>query len=129
MTLAHPSLNLTGRRKGKTKFKSAADAQRSRELDRDWEALQKRWGVAADDRKRDRALKAETLTYTLGAPAGRETKQIPSRDTGHSGPISSKQIPRYTGTKILGIGTLHKSNGVPIFSEEEAVDIATMRRG
>jgi hypothetical protein len=43
--------------------------------------------------------------------------------------VSSKQIPKYTGTKILGIGTLHKSNGVPIFSEEEAVDIATMRRG
>jgi hypothetical protein len=29
---------------------------------------------------------------------------------------------------MKGIGTLHKSNGVPVFSDEEAVDIATMRR-
>lgn len=34
----------------------------------------------------------------------------------------------YTGTKIKGIGTMHKSNAVPIFSDEEAVAIATMRR-
>ena len=34
-----------------------------------------------------------------------------------------------TGTKVIGIGTMHKSNAVPIFSNEEAHDIATMRRG
>jgi hypothetical protein len=34
----------------------------------------------------------------------------------------------YTGDKIIGIGTLHKSNAVPIFSDEEAKDIAKMRR-
>jgi hypothetical protein len=43
--------------------------------------------------------------------------------------VSSKENPKYTGTKILGIGTMHKSNAVPVFSEEEAHDIATMRRG
>ncbi len=35
----------------------------------------------------------------------------------------------YTGTKLKGIGTMHKSNLVPVFSDEEALDIATMRRG
>jgi hypothetical protein len=129
MTLAHPALSTVGRRKGRVKFKSAADAQRARELDRDWAALQAKHGVTQEDKRRSRAMKAETLSYSLGAPAGRETRYIPSRDTGHLGTVSTKQIPRYTGTKILGIGTLHKSNGVPIFSEEEAVDIATMRRG
>ena len=34
----------------------------------------------------------------------------------------------YTGTAIKGIGTMHKSNAVPIFSDEQAVEIATMRR-
>jgi hypothetical protein len=34
----------------------------------------------------------------------------------------------YTGTKVKGIGTIHKSNAVPIFSDEEAVDISKMRR-
>ena len=35
----------------------------------------------------------------------------------------------YTGNKIIGIGTLHKSNAVPVFSQEEAIDISKMRRG
>lgn len=34
----------------------------------------------------------------------------------------------YTGSYIKGIGTMHKSNLVPITSEEQAVDIAKMRR-
>jgi hypothetical protein len=45
-----------------------------------------------------------------------------------TGPISSKPAPTYTGTKVLGIGTMHKSNMVPIFSDKEAVDISRMRR-
>lgn len=45
-----------------------------------------------------------------------------------TGPVSSKPSPVYTGTKVKGIGTMHKSNAVPIFSDEEAVDISKMRR-
>lgn len=35
----------------------------------------------------------------------------------------------YTGDKLLGIATMHKSNMVPIFKAEDAADIARMRRG
>ena len=45
-----------------------------------------------------------------------------------TGACSSKPSPTYTGTKIIGIGTMHKSNMVPIFSDEEAKDISRMRR-
>jgi hypothetical protein len=45
-----------------------------------------------------------------------------------TGACTTKPSPTYTGTKIIGIGTMHKSNMVPIFSDEEAVDIARMRR-
>ncbi|HEY6437594.1 MAG TPA: hypothetical protein VIY47_13460 [Ignavibacteriaceae bacterium] len=45
-----------------------------------------------------------------------------------TGPVSSKPSPSYTGTKIIGIGTMHKSNMVPIFSDDEAKDISKMRR-
>ena len=34
----------------------------------------------------------------------------------------------YTGDKMIGIGTLHKSNAVPVFSSDDAKDIAKMRR-
>lgn len=128
MHLAHPSLTMGGKRKGKVKFRNAYEARKARELDASWKELQKKWGVEAEEKKRKRAMAQPTLSYNLSAPAGRETAHIPSRNTGE-GIASSKQIPQYTGTKIIGIGTLHKSNAVPIFSDEEAVEISRMRRG
>jgi hypothetical protein len=129
MHLEGPWLSMGGKRKGKTKFRNSAEAQKARQLDTEWRELQAKWGVEADEKKRKRALAAEPLTYSLSAPAGRETQRIASRDTGHSGAVRTKDIPKYTGNKILGIGTMHKSNAVPVFSDEEAHDIATMRRG
>ena len=35
----------------------------------------------------------------------------------------------YTGTLIKGIATMHKSNAVPIINEEQAIEVARMRRG
>jgi hypothetical protein len=129
MHLAHPSLSMSGKRKGKVKFRNAAEAARARELDASWKELLKSQGIAAEEKRRARAMKAEPLQYKLSAPVGRETARIASRDTGHSGAVRTKDIPQYTGTKILGIGTMHKSNAVPVFSDQEAHDIATMRRG
>ena len=128
MHLHHPSLSLNGKRKGKKKFRNAEEARKARELDAGWKELQKKWEVDADTKKRNRAMSAEPLTYSLNAPPGRETKRYESLDTGHKGAVKTADIPQYTGTKIKGIGTMHKSNAVPIFSDEEAVAIANMRR-
>lgn len=128
MHLHHPSLSLSGKRKGKVKFRNADEARKARELDAEWKELQKKWGVDADEKRRKRALSAEPLTYKLSTPAGRtNTNHIPSRNSG-VGVASAAPAKVYTGTKMLGIGTMHKSNSVPIFSDEEAVNIATMRR-
>ena len=64
----------------------------------------------------------------LTVPAGREVPKIPSRVT--PGGTCTKPIEGkvYTGTAMKGIGTLHKSNAVPIFSDQEAIDQASMRR-
>lgn len=67
------------------------------------------------------------LTLSPVYPPGREPQAIPSRDSG-TGVAALKQAPVYTGDKIKGIGTLHKSNAVPVFTDEEAVDLAHMRR-
>lgn len=129
MHLCGPALSLIGKKKGKVKFRNAEEARKARELDASWKELQKKWAVDAEDKKRTRAMKAEPLTYKLSAPPGRSTSNhIASRNTG-DGIAASKPIPQYTGTKMLGIGVMHKSNSVPIFSDEEAVDISKMRRG
>ena len=128
MHLEGPRLSTGGKRKGKIKFRNSAEAQKARQLDADWKELQKKWEVDADDKKRKRALAAEPLQYTLSPPAGRETVRISSLDTGHKGAVRTKDIPQYPGYKIIGIGTMHKSNAVPVFSDEEAKAISTMRR-
>ena len=127
MHLHHPSLSLNGKKRGKIKFRNAAEAQRARELDASWKELLKSQGIEQEEKRRRRALEAEPLTYKLSAPPGRTTSNsIPSRVTagGSTAPVHKV----YTGTKILGIGTMHKSNAVPIFSDEEAKAISTMRR-
>lgn len=61
-------------------------------------------------------------------PPGRQTPDYPS--LGSSPGVATKPVKGlvYTGTEMRGIGTLHKSNAVPVFTEEEARDQAMMRR-
>lgn len=128
MHLAHPALTLGGKKKGKQKFRNAEEARKSRELDAAWKELQKKWEVDADEKRRRRAMSAESLTYKLSAPVGRTTtNHIPSLVTQGGSTASVHKV--YTGTKVKGIATMHKSNAVPVFSDEEAVEISRMRRG
>ena len=129
MHLVGPALTMTGKRKGKIKFRNAEEARKHRELESDWHNLQKRWGVDQELKKRKRAMAAELLVYSLNTPIGRtNTHHIKSLDTGHSGPVSSKPTPKYTGSEILGITILHKSCLQPVFNQQAAVDAANMRR-
>ena len=128
MHLCGPALTMTGKKKGKVKFRNADEARKARELDASWKELQKKWEVDADTKRRKRAMAAEPLTYKLSAPAGRNTTtDLPSRVTpgGSTAPVHKV----YTGDKVLGIATMHKSNAVPVFRAEDAVEISKMRRG
>jgi hypothetical protein len=129
MHLEGPWLSTTGKRKGKQKFASAEHARKARELDESWKELQKKWAVEVEDKKRKRAMTAAPLkgNYSLTIPEGRNTtSHLKSVDTG--GNALLKPSPVYTGTKVKGIATMHKSNAVPVFSDEEAIDISKMRR-
>lgn len=104
------------------KSKAKKPTAKQRQLQSDWEKLLKKY-----EPKKPIAQTKDTWNYSLGAPARRETPKIPSLPfTG--GVCSKKETPVYTGTAIKGIGTMHKSNAVPIFSDEQAIEIATMRR-
>jgi hypothetical protein len=78
-----------------------------------------------------RGLKVRVIKNSvpeMSVPPGRETPFYPSLKTvggSTTKPIHGKV---YTGTAMKGIGTLHKSNAVPIFTNEEAIDQANMRR-
>jgi hypothetical protein len=129
MHLEGPWLSTTGKKKGKKKFASAEHARKARDLDESWKELQKKWAIEADDKKRTRALTAPSLSgsYKLTIPEGRNTTaHIKSVNTGGNATLAPPKI--YTGTKVKGIATMHKSNAVPVFSDEEAVEISRMRR-
>lgn len=66
----------------------------------------------------------------LTIPADRDPKQYKSVDTGVQVANWNKKdkVTQYTGDKMIGIGTLHKSNGIPVFNDTEAKDMAKMRR-
>lgn len=123
-----PWLSTNGKRKGKKKFASAEHARKTRELDESWKELQKKWGLDAEEKKRQRAMSAEAYVAPKQFHRGVEQARIPSRDSG-SGNATLKPANIYTGDKMIGIGQLHKSNAVPVFSGEEAVEISKMRRG
>ena len=105
------------------KRKPKKPSAKQRELQSDWEKLLKKY-----EPKKPIAKTKDTWKYSLGTPACRETPKIPSLPF-TAGPCTKAPDKVYTGTAIKGIGTMHKSNAVPIFSDEQAVDIARMRRG
>jgi hypothetical protein len=127
MHLEGPWLSMSGKKRGKVKFRNAEEARRARELDESWKELLKRQGVEAEEKKRARAIKAPPLDYKLSAPQGRTTStHIPSRDTGGNATLAAPKV--YTGSEMIGIGQLHKSNAIPIFKKSDAEDLAKMRR-
>jgi hypothetical protein len=127
MHLEGPWLSTTGKKRGPKKWASAEAKRKAEMLDAMWKEKLKALGVEQEAKKRRRALSADSLTLKVTIPPGRETPYIASRDTGW---VACTTAPNqeYTGTKVKGIGTMHKSNAVPIFSDEEAVDISKMRR-
>lgn len=77
------------------------------------------------------------IPWHYSGPYRRETQNIPSRTTSASfGPATKKEPIQYTGErKLIGIATLHKSNMVPVFADDDdktgskqATEIAQMRR-
>lgn len=86
--------------------------------------------------KEQRAIKRElkaTQSQTtatspvVSSPHVRQTEKIKSLGNGMG--VATKAEPKvYTGDKMIGIGQMHKSNAVPIFSSEDAEAIAKMRR-
>lgn len=104
--------------KSSSKKKSKPNAKQ-RELKAEWEAMMKKYPAKTI---------SSNVTIKQQKPYQRETIKYPSLNSGYHD-CSKKSSPVYTGTKVKGIGTMHKSNAVPIFSDEEAKDIATMRRG
>lgn len=106
----------------KIKFKSAEEKRRHEENQKSWDALKAKY-----ETKRNLPKSDSILRYSLENPPGRERVVLPSVDTG-GGSTAVRETLKYTGTAVKGISLSHKSNLVPVFSDEYAKDLASMRR-
>jgi hypothetical protein len=129
MHLEGPWLSTTGKKRGPRKWASAEAKRRAELLKEEWEQRLGNFKKMAPKFSRNPPPPKPTGTLVIkrSPPPGRETPYIASRDTGWV-PCVKHQDQAYTGTKVKGIGTMHKSNAVPIFSDDEAKDISKMRR-
>ena len=126
MHLEGPWLSTTGKKKGKQKFRNAEQARKAREQAEAWQELLKRHDVKPVVKSKAKTSLSDS--YKLAIPEGRNTtSHIPSLNSG-LGVATKKESPKYTGTLIKGIATMHKSNAVPILNQEDAEAISKMRR-
>ena len=138
MHLLPPMYSTTGKKKGKAKFRTADAANKARRDAEAWQELLEKYDakpnkVVVEQSQRVRTNSSKGVaTYRSDwrsrVDPSRLTDHIPSRDTGVS--VAARPADKvYTGDAMIGIGQLHKSNGIPVFSKEDAVDISKMRRG
>ena len=100
------------------KFRTAEHAARYRANQKSWLELVKKYEPIKKTIKLDKMEKLSHRGYG---------KVIPSAPISMD-PCTKSEIQKYTGTNMLGIATLHKSNSIPVFRQEDAIDIAKMRR-
>jgi hypothetical protein len=102
------------------KSKKRKPTAKQRELAASWEAMLKKYPTKSVPK---------SVTVPKQTSYHRETPRYPSLNSGLGNATKPIQGKVYTGSAMIGIGTLHKSNAVPIFSTEDAVEISKMRRG
>jgi hypothetical protein len=128
MHLVGPYMTTTvySRKKSKVKKKTAKQIQS--ELKH--EKYLRKMGAHPDQRSIVKSVKCYGSTSD-SKPEGRGSTPRTDAKFPAYDPSMAKPEPKvYSGARtLLGIATLHKSNMVPVFDKESAIEIATMRRG
>ena len=111
------------KKRKKQKFTNAAAAASSRENQESWKKLLLSHGV----KQKKVSKTVATLQRKPVSYRGSDLPKIPSlKDTWE--PCTKPADKVYTGDAIVGISTMHKSNAVPVFNKQAAIDISKMRR-
>lgn len=112
------------------KRKKSKPTAAKRLLQKSWTDLLEKYDVKQNSK---RSLRSSIIEHSLPIIE----HSLPIRDFGGSvrslgngiGTATKKATNVYTGTAMIGIATMHKSNSVPVFSVKEAIEISKMRRG
>ena len=115
----------------KVKYKSAEEKRKAMEAEKQWQAMSKQYNLGSKpDNSKSLKTMLQKKSYTPPKPAYRGSdSKPPSLTTTTKGGGARVETPKYTGSVVIGISTLHKSNAVPIINQEQATEISRMRRG
>lgn len=115
--IIHPHIPKRKKRKPNAKVRA---------LQANWQTILEKYDVRTVVPKTDNSYSSRNNSRVLRP--GSDTSHIPSLDSGVGiAPRRGQNV--YTGDAMIGIGQLHKSNAVPVFKQEDAIDLAKMRRG
>ena len=102
--------------------------QRKKQRDA-WKEYMEKYGLVENKARTQQIVKPYVEPRLLSLrPGALDHLQHKSLNSGAAVAVKAIQ-PVYTGDKVIGIGCMHKSNLVPIFSADAAVDLSKMRRG
>lgn len=75
-----------------------------------------------------KAKSKKSLEFSVKVPIGRETVRHPSLDPSASVVCTKAPDKVYTGSEMIGISQMAKSNAVPVYRYEDVISIGKMRR-
>ena len=108
-----------GKSKPKKKTKAqVADELHFKKMNEKWDRM---YGALTVKSKRPAEMP------DLSVPVERSVRRFASRVTKGASTVP-KESRKYTGDKAIGVALMHKSSYAPVFKEEEALEIARMRR-
>ena len=100
--------------------------QSEREAQISYDKLVSKWNEVPKFARTQPPKKITKLVLDFSTPPGRETPVIKSLVTSGSS-TAKKLINSYTGSEIVGIAQMHKSNAVPVFNKSAALEVAKMK--
>ena len=127
------------KKKGKTKSLISAEREHQKFLQRMGLSGGGRIGDTSDCksvdkgsspfRQSNRSVAQSGSAPALGAGGQRfessHSDQLPTWDSS----MCKKQQNKYTGSEIIGVAVMHKSNAIPVRGKQAAIEVARMRRG
>lgn len=113
------------------KKRARQEMHRKQKQKREYEAL-----FAGISKRKNEPKTVVTLPWHCSGVVRRDTQHVPSLKSDRFEPCTKKTPMQYTGErKLVGIATMHKSNLVPVFADEDdktgqkqATELAQMRR-
>ena len=116
------------KKRKKTQSQIAAEKEHAKFLKKMGLDSRKVTGSSSVKSTNKRSVAQPGSASALGAE-GQRFKSSHSDQSFYDPSMAKKKEMVYTGTEIIGIAQMHKSNAVPVRGKKQATEVANMRRG